>query len=132
MVAQGRHVDVEYIEAIVEIVAQLATGDGILGNLVGGGEDADIHSGLGFAAQPAELWSSRTRSSLAWVAIGISPTSSRSRVPLSASSKQPVRRSSAPVKAPFSWPKISLSIRVSGMAAQLMATNGLRLRGESW
>ena len=63
--------------------------------------------------------------------IGISPISSSSSVPLSASSKQPVRRSSAPVKAPFSWPKISLSISVSGIAAQLMATNGLFLRGES-
>ena len=34
------------------------------------------------------------------------------------------------MKAPFSWPKISLSMRVSGIAAQLMATNGLFLRGE--
>jgi hypothetical protein len=30
----------------------------------------------------------------------------------------------APVKAPFSWPKISLSSSVSGIAAQLSATNG--------
>ena len=31
-----------------------------------------------------------------------------------------MRRRSAPVKAPFSWPKSSLSSSVSGMAAQLM------------
>ena len=31
----------------------------------------------------------------------------------------------APVKAPFSWPNSSLSIRFSGMAAQLMADEGL-------
>ena len=45
-------------------------------------------------------------------------------MPRSASSKQPARRSVAPVKAPFSWPKISLSSSVSGIAAQLSATNG--------
>ena len=47
-------------------------------------------------------------------------------MPRSASSKQPARRSVAPVKAPFSWPKISLSSSVSGIAAQLIATNGAR------
>ena len=65
------------------------------------------------------------------MATGISPISSSSKVPPSASSKHPVRRSSAPVKAPFSWPKISLSISVSGIAAQLMGTNGLPRRGLS-
>ena len=52
-------------------------------------------------------------------------------MPSWASSKHPARRSTAPVNAPFSWPKISLSRSVSGMAAQLMATNGPRARGES-
>ena len=45
-------------------------------------------------------------------------------MPRCASSKTPVRRSCAPVNAPFSCPKISLSSSVSGIAAQLMATNG--------
>ncbi len=53
-------------------------------------------------------------------------------MPRSASSKQPWRRSNAPVKAPFSWPKISLSSRVSGIAAQLIATNGNAARGLNW
>ena len=35
---------------------------------------------------------------------------------------------SAPVKAPFSWPKSSLSIRSRGIAAMLIATNGPALR----
>ena len=35
----------------------------------------------------------------------------------------------APVKAPFTWPKSSLSSRVSGMAPQLTATKGLSRRG---
>jgi len=70
------------------------------------------------------LRSSSTRSNFACVGAGISPISSRSSVPPSASSKQPMRRSAAPVNAPRSCPKISLSIRDSGMAEQLMATNG--------
>ena len=45
----------------------------------------------------------------------------------------PVRRSCAPVNAPFSCPKISLSSSVSGIAAQLIATNGNVARGlSSW
>ena len=68
--------------------------------------------------------SSRIRRNFAWVPGAISAISSRKIVPSCASSKQPGRRSSAPVKAPFSWPKISLSSSVSGMAAQFTATNG--------
>ena len=36
------------------------------------------------------------------------------------------------MNAPFSWPKISLSSSVSGMAAQLMAMNAAAARGLSW
>ncbi len=42
-----------------------------------------------------------------------------------------MRRSAAPVNAPRSCPNISLSIKVSGMAEQLIATNGPFARGES-
>ena len=76
---------------------------------------------------------SSTRSSFTCVAGAISPISSRKMVPVSASSNRPSRRSAAPVKAPFSWPKSSLSSSVSGIAAQLTAMNGLLRRGErSW
>jgi hypothetical protein len=77
------------------------------------------------------LRSCSTRSSLTCVAGVISAISSRNSVPRSASSKQPSRRSTAPVNAPFSWPKISLSSSVSGMAAQLIGTNGICARGLS-
>ncbi len=40
-----------------------------------------------------------------------------------------MRRSVAPVKAPFSWPKSSLSMRPLGSAAQLTLTSGRSLRG---
>ena len=45
-------------------------------------------------------------------------------MPASPSSNLPMRRAEAPVKAPRSWPKSSLSSSVSGIAAQLIATNG--------
>jgi len=38
-------------------------------------------------------------------------------------------RPTALVKAPFSWPNISLFSRVSGIAAQLIFTNGLSRLG---
>ena len=44
-----------------------------------------------------------------------------------------LRPAAAPVNAPFSWPKSSLSRSASGSAAQLSATNGLPVRGlDSW
>ena len=55
----------------------------------------------------------------------MSPISSRKSVPPSASSNFPCRRAAAPVKAPFSWPNSSLSIRESGRAAQFSATKGM-------
>ena len=45
-------------------------------------------------------------------------------MPPSAASKAPLRVARAPVKAPRSWPKSSLSTSFSGSAAQLTATNG--------
>ena len=53
---------------------------------------------------------------------GRSPISSRKSVPLSAASKSPTRALTAPVKAPRTWPKSSLSTRSTGMAEQLTAT----------
>ena len=62
----------------------------------------------------------------------MSPTSSRKMVPPLHCSNLPMRRRSAPVKAPFSWPNSSLSSRLSGMAAQFMARNGALARGPCW
>jgi hypothetical protein len=50
-------------------------------------------------------------------------------VPRWAASNTPGRERSAPVNAPLSWPKSSLSRRVSAKAAQLTATNGRSRRG---
>src|SRR5262252_7072162 len=56
--------------------------------------------------------------------MGRSPISSRKSVPPLAASNLPSRRWSAPVKAPFSWPKSSEAISDSGIAAQLTQMNG--------
>ena len=53
---------------------------------------------------------------------GSSATSSRKSVPPFARSNLPMWRSTAPVNAPFSWPKSSLSIYDAGSAAQFTAT----------
>ena len=73
------------------------------------------------SGRTARSWS--TRSSLACVASGMSPISSRNSVPPLAAAKRPSRRRSAPVNAPFSWPNSSDSSRVSGTAAQFTARN---------
>ena len=71
---------------------------------------------------------SRTRRNFTWRSGGISVTSSRKSVPPWAISNVPARRRSAPVNAPFSWPKSSLSTRVGEIAPQLRAMNGRAAR----
>src|ERR1017187_9881527 len=73
--------------------------------------------------------SSSTRSSFACIRIGMSPISSRNKVPWLACSNLPKWREAAPVKLPFSWPNSSLSINSAGTAAQFKVTNGPPLRG---
>ena len=64
------------------------------------------------------------RSSLTWVASGMSPTSSRKNVPPSATWNSPAASRTAPVNEPFTCPNRLLSSRSRGMAPQLMLTNG--------
>ena len=72
----------------------------------------------------SNCFSCNNRSSLAWVPGAMSPTSSMNTVPPWACSNLPMRRRSAPVNAPRSWPNSSLSSSGSGMAAQLIARKG--------
>src|SRR6266446_3434059 len=131
--AQRWHVNVKNIEAIERSLRNSPWATASSGTLLVAARTRTSTVVSTLLPSRRSLLSSSTRSSLACVATGISPISSSSRVPPSASSKHPVRRSKAPVKAPFSWPNISLSIRVSGMAARLIGTNGLFRRGlSSW
>ena len=51
-------------------------------------------------------------------------------MPPSAAWNLPCLFATAPVNAPFTWPNSSLSSRFSGIAPQLIVTNGLPARGE--
>jgi len=70
-----------------------------------------------------KIRSCKTRRRDFWIESGISPTSSRKRVPLSASLTRPMRLSWAPVKAPFRCPKSVDSTRDSVSEAQSTKTN---------
>ena len=74
-------------------------------------------------------WS--TRSSFAWSRTSMSPISSRKSVPSSAAWNLPTRSACAPLKAPRTCPKSSLSRRSAGIAVQLSGTNSFSFRGES-
>ena len=79
------------------------------------------------------FFSSIARSSLLCRCRGISPISSRSRVPPLAIWKCPRRCSVAPVKAPLRAPNSSDSNSSAGIAAQLTATKGRsRRQPEKW
>src|SRR3974390_237661 len=55
VLAQRRHVNVEYVQAIVQVIAQFTTGHRFFRRLVGGGEDAHVHGGFAFGSEPAQL-----------------------------------------------------------------------------
>src|SRR5450432_1735305 len=72
---------------------------------------------------------SSTRRSFGCRSMLSSPISSRKTVPPAAASKTPSRDDTAPVKAPRSWPKSSLSRSCGGMAPQSTTRNGFSRRG---
>src|SRR5437773_1558118 len=85
------------------------------------------------APPTGRIWCSwRTRRSFAWSAGDTSPISSRKIVPPSASAKSPGASPIAPVKAPRTCPKSSLSSSVSVRPPQSTATNGRLRRGLFW
>src|SRR6516225_4099283 len=98
------------VEPIVKVFTKVAPAHRLFRNFVGGRDHSHVYLEFALAPQSADL--------------GISPISSSNSVPFCATSKHPARRSEAPVNEPFSWPNSSLSMRVSGKAAQLIATNG--------
>ena len=53
--AQDGHVDIENVQAIVEVISQFAARYRFFGDLIGGGEDANIDGSLDFASQPPQF-----------------------------------------------------------------------------
>ena len=123
--AQRRHLDVHDVEAVVEVLAEAALADVGREVAVGRGDEPHVDGDRSRCRRRARTSAPAGRaSSFTCVASGISPISSRNSVPPWACSKRPMRRLSAPVNAPFSWPKSSLSSSDSASAAQCSATNG--------
>ena len=127
-IAQRRDVEADAVEAVEQVLAKKALRDAPSQIAVGPRHEPDVDLHGGCVPRGSTAPSCRTRKSLACAASGISAISSRKIVPPCAAWKRPSRFLTAPVKAPFSWPKSSASSRASGKAAQLTATKGPPLR----
>ena len=91
---------------------------------LGGRDDPDIDLDGGGAADPFELLRLKHPQQ---AHLGIArqlPDLVKKDGPFVGPLEAPPLRSMAPVKAPFSWPKSSLSIRASGMAPQFTLIKG--------
>ena len=120
-----RQVDPHDVDAVVQILAEAGSGGSFRPGC--GAVAATIRTSTSISSRPPTrriFRSCSVRSSLACSSSGSSPSSSRKNVPPSANSTRPIRRLSAPVNAPFSWPKNSLSSKLSGIAPQSTGTNG--------
>ena len=126
--AQRRHVDREDVEPVEEVLRGTRRPRTACGEVaVGGRDDAHVDlARLGGADRHELAAPGGTAAASPGSPAVISPISSRKSVPPSAAARWPAFRSVAPVKAPFSWPKSSLSSSVSGSAAQCTSTNGRR------
>ena len=130
--AQRRQVDVDDVEAVVEVLAEAARADLLLEDAVGRGDDADVDL-LGLAVADAEddALLQRAQELHLQVERQLADLVEEERALVGRPGTCRGATRSAPVKAPFTWPKSSLSMRFSGMAPQLMTTNGPVARGSS-
>jgi hypothetical protein len=130
---QRRHPNRQYMQAVKQVLSETAIAHQACQVARSGGDDPHIN-------RESACWSPAARSrppasarnSLDCSTSGISPISSRNRVPPWARRNLPSRPlRSAPVKAPGAKPKNSASSKVSGTAAMLTLMNGpaARVRG---
>ena len=130
--AQGRQLDLHPLEPVVEVLAEAARRRSAPRGPGGSRRPAARPPGSAAGrrrASTSRSWSARR--SRAWSEVGMSPISSRKRVPRSASSNLPGRRLRRPVATPPSMPNSSLSRSDSGSAAQLTAISAPS-RPERW
>jgi hypothetical protein len=126
----GGSLQVHDVEAVEQVLAERALAHRFLQVAVRGGDDADVDRHRPRAADAVDhalLDGAQQLGLQAHVHLGDFVEQQRAAV---ASSNLPMRRATAPVKAPFSWPNSSLSSRFSGIAAQLTEMNGLSARFE--
>ena len=127
-VAQGRYVQREHVQPIVEVLAKTAGGDQRLQVLVGGGDDANARGDGGVSAEALELPFLKKPQELGLRCrrhVADFVEEQRAAIGLLKLADTPAVGAG---EVPRSWPKSSLSSSDSGMAAQLIARNGAWLR----
>ena len=131
--AQRRQRDRDDVQAVVEVLAELAFLDHLAQVGVGGRDDARVELDRARLADALDLPLLERAQQLGLQRQATSgATSSMNSVPRCASSKRPTRAETAPVKAPLVWPNSSASASGSGMAAALKATKRCSARGLLW
>jgi len=125
-----RQRDREGVEPVEQVLAELACRERLLEQPVGCGDDADAHFARDDVAHWLALPGLQHAQSRLCISGGISPTSSRKMVPISAFSNSPGLSATAPVKAPRLWPKSSDSSSVGARAVQFTVMSGLSRRFE--
>ena len=118
-------------EAVVEVVTQLALDEQLLNVAMCRCQKPHVEGDELATSQAPDFLLLEDAEEIHLGLGAISPISSRKRVPRWAISNQPGLRRVAPLKAPFSYPKSSLSIKVSGSAPTFEAMNGPERRGPS-
>jgi hypothetical protein len=120
--SQRRQGDREHLQPVVEVFAEPTALNEVAQVAVCRSEDAHVNGDGSRRAHRRTSPSWSARSSFTCSDIGNSPTSSRKSVPPFASSNSPGFSSTAPLKAPRTWPKSSLSMSSAGSAPQFTAT----------
>jgi hypothetical protein len=129
--AQRRHFKDEDREAVIKIGSERLRFEILCDVLIGRGDHARVDLDRAVAADAPDftVLESAQQAHL-HVRAHFADFIEEKRAAVRLFKQQPLRREIAPVNAPFSWPKSSLSSRLSGIAPQLIATNGPFLRGE--
>ena len=131
-IAQRRHADGHLADAIEQVIAEMRRCRSASSRLRLVAQTMRRSSGIGVRPpMRSTVRSCSTRSIFACSDAGISPISSRNTVPPSAASSLPGVRLAAPGEGALLIAEQLALQQVSGMAAQLMATNGLCERPES-
>ena len=128
-IGQARNMDTDHVQAVEQVFAKLAGLHQRLQVLVGRGDDAHVHLDRHMTTHPVELAVGQDPQQAGLGVGGHVADLVENNVPPSACSKRPRRRLAAPVKAPFSWPNSSDSIKSFGIAAMFRAMKGDAARG---
>jgi hypothetical protein len=123
-IAKRGQVQRDDIDSVVEILAELSFPDQILEVLARRGDDANVDFDGLYAADAREFAFLQNLQQLGLRHGTEVPDFVEEQGAAVGELELPTRRAVASVNEPFSWPNSSLSINVSGRAAQFNAING--------